>query len=195
MALTDLSRIYYDNAFLPGWGEEDLAEDVACWFASVSKAVHGQLWRRVVVLLDRQRRKITPGRYDELSDDPDYCTVARTVVGDVVVWTHWIGMEHRGSEHTPLVFETGVLNGRLWRFNEYHADEAEARAGHERFCDRVRDEQARFAALVERHRESTRELLNDLDEYGVGIGLPDFVDTGSMSILVDLIRDIAGTGE
>ena len=66
--------------------------------------------------------------------------VARTEIRpDPIVSTVFLGMGHAYGLGPPLLFETMVFpDGDLWDEHERYTTWAEAEAGHQAMCDRVR---------------------------------------------------------
>lgn len=64
--------------------------------------------------------------------------IDKTVIGDVLISTIWLGIDHSFGYGPPLIFETMIFNGGLdqeqWR---WHTVE-EAQAGHDRVVEMVR---------------------------------------------------------
>lgn len=65
-------------------------------------------------------------------------TVARTEVGETLVSTVFLGIDHRFNEGPLLLFETLVLGGPLDQEMERYSTWDEATAGHATMVDRVR---------------------------------------------------------
>jgi hypothetical protein len=64
--------------------------------------------------------------------------VARDLVGDIVISTVFIGLDHRFGDGPPLIFETMVLGGVLDQEMERYSTYDEAEAGHQSMVERVR---------------------------------------------------------
>lgn len=82
---------------------------------------------------------ITMEQWSELVGNLEYKRVAYTTMGEVVVSTVWLGMNHNFDDvGPPLIFETMIFGGDLadeqWRW----ATEAEALDGHEKVVGEAR---------------------------------------------------------
>lgn len=77
---------------------------------------------------------LTYGQYFENED----WIIARTQIGDVLVSTVFLGLNHRFGPGAPLLFETLVFGGELEREMERYETIDEARIGHEQMVNRVR---------------------------------------------------------
>ena len=69
-------------------------------------------------------------------------TVARTQVGDVVVSTVFLGMDHSFGAGPPLLFETMVFGGPLDEEQRRWHRRTEAEAGHKIVVRRVQEANA-----------------------------------------------------
>jgi hypothetical protein len=66
--------------------------------------------------------------------------VRRDEIGDVVVSTVWLGLDHNfGGKGPPLIFETMVFGGTNSEYQERYSTEAAAIAGHERIAAAVKE--------------------------------------------------------
>lgn len=65
-------------------------------------------------------------------NDAEYKRVARTELGDVLVSTVWLGLNHSWDDGPPLIFETMIFGGPHDDWMDRYSTEAEALAGHER---------------------------------------------------------------
>lgn len=80
---------------------------------------------------DRAGQPITFTQWVELLV-PENQRVAKSEVGEAVVSTVWLGLDHNfGGDGPPLIFETMILGGTLDQQQWRYSTEAEARAGHE----------------------------------------------------------------
>lgn len=93
---------------------------------------------------DREGEPITAGMWEMYRGLPDYYRVSYDVVGNVVISTVWLGIDHglgslRGGR--PIIFETMIFGGPMdqecWRYYT----EAEAKAGHAEVVSLLRTEQ------------------------------------------------------
>lgn len=71
-------------------------------------------------------------------DDDDKRRVAKTMIGEVMVSTVFLGLDHRFGEGRPLWFETMVFGGEHDDELERYTTVEESRLGHERWVDKVR---------------------------------------------------------
>ena len=66
--------------------------------------------------------EISLERFSELCRDLDYRRIGRTRVGDAMVSTVWLGINHNWSEGRPHIFETMIFKGddtgeeECWRY-------------------------------------------------------------------------------
>lgn len=68
-------------------------------------------------------------------------TVARTEMGDVLVSTVFLGLDHSFGKGVPILWETLVFGGKLdGEMDRYTTREA-AEKGHARMVSRVKEEQ------------------------------------------------------
>lgn len=67
--------------------------------------------------------------------------IEKTEIGDVLVSTVFLGMNHNWGEGPPLIYETLVFAGDLDGEMERYATEEEAREGHQKMVERVENEQ------------------------------------------------------
>ncbi len=103
---------------------------------------------------DRTGSAITAERADALLGDHDYKIVARDDVDDdTAVSTVWLGVDHSSPlapAGEPVIFETMILtvdeelHGQQWRYRT----EDEARMGHQRVVDSLREGDARDQGSV-----------------------------------------------
>jgi hypothetical protein len=91
---------------------------------------------------DRACQPISWKRWDELTSDEAYRMVAQDVIGDVLVSTCWLGIDHSFGGRVPLIFETMAFARAhqplpdSYEFDkplmqERYATEAEALSGHD----------------------------------------------------------------
>lgn len=85
---------------------------------------------------DRQGWPIDLMQYVHLMDDRDYREVEQTDIGDVLVSTVWLGLDH-GLGDAVLIFETMVFGGDLHLEQHRYPTEEQARAGHAEVVERV----------------------------------------------------------
>ena len=56
--------------------------------------------------------------------------VGRDEIGDILVSTIWLGMNHQWGAGPPLIFETMIFGGEHDQWQERYSTRAEAEAGH-----------------------------------------------------------------
>lgn len=86
---------------------------------------------------DRSGKPITGAQFRALK--ASQYRIALDTIGTSTVSTVWLGLDHAYGDGSPIIFETLVRSGPLSDEMERYSTEAEARAGHERMCERVRD--------------------------------------------------------
>ena len=69
-------------------------------------------------------------------------TVARTQVGDAMVSTVFLGLDHNWGQGPPLIFETMVFGGPNNEYMLRYSTESAALAGHDQVVSAVRDGRA-----------------------------------------------------
>jgi len=86
------------------------------------------------------------GRTPVLTDEPsidDNRTVAKTKIGDVVISTVFLGLDHRmdcmDGAGPPIVFETMVFGGKLDHSEGRYSTWDDAVEGHENWVKLVKD--------------------------------------------------------
>jgi len=103
----------------------------------------------VIDYYDRQGRPITSEQRTELENsDPQYYRIAETFTEDCRISTVWLGLNHQYGDGPPVIFETMVFGGGLDQDAERWCTEEEARAGHERWVEKVRHEADVFRSIV-----------------------------------------------
>jgi hypothetical protein len=90
----------------------------------------------VTYYFGRSGESISVEDWVRLGADPHYRTVEKTVVGDYVVSTIWLGLTFDADPtRVPALFETVVIGGDIpWRRDHdshRYFSESEARHGHE----------------------------------------------------------------
>lgn len=86
---------------------------------------------------DRQGQPIDLYTWGRLLEDHEYKVIEHTMVGQWLVSTVWLGLDHNHWGKPPLIFETMVFDGavpgrdmyREWEVRRY-ATEEDARRGH-----------------------------------------------------------------
>jgi len=89
-------------------------------------------------IYDRLGNPISLYRWGELRRDLSYLQVARTKLGDLLISTVWLGLDHAfGLRQGPLIFETMVFDESsdspsldLGGFTDRYSTEQEAMQGH-----------------------------------------------------------------
>ena len=95
---------------------------------------------------DRLGNPISQKIWAPLFEDTSYRIVAHDNVGDMLVSTVWLGLDHRLGSGSPLIFETMVFHATAPNFEHRYRDlemrrystEADALAGHAELLDLVR---------------------------------------------------------
>jgi hypothetical protein len=87
---------------------------------------------------DRLGLPIPLGEWVERIEDPEYCIVQQTTVGDVLISTVWVGLDCAWGKRPPIIFETMLITGDNFELHGRYSTEEEARAGHEAACRMVR---------------------------------------------------------
>ena len=65
--------------------------------------------------------------------------VARDEIGDVLVSTVFLGLDHGWGRGPPVLWETMVFGGKLDQGQERYVSRADAQAGHARWVFQVRE--------------------------------------------------------
>jgi len=73
----------------------------------------------------------------ESFENPELKIVAQTELPEGEVSTVWLGLDHQFGDGPPLIFETMVFGGELDQECERYSTEEEAKAGHERWIQKV----------------------------------------------------------
>jgi hypothetical protein len=87
---------------------------------------------------DRQGQPIDMMTWAQMFEDKAVKVVAQTKVGDVLVSTAWLGLDHNFLGGPPLIFETMVFGGLLDQEQERYSTEAQALAGHDQMVAKVK---------------------------------------------------------
>jgi hypothetical protein len=95
---------------------------------------------RLEHLYDRAGNPISFERWRLLFEDKRYQQVAADHVGEVLVSTVWLGLDHGWLDTPPIIFETMVFGAEQTGDDEQHrySTEAEALAGHQRIVEELR---------------------------------------------------------
>jgi hypothetical protein len=93
-------------------------------------------------LYDRDGRPMSMDEFSARLMDMAYKHVAATAIGDdVEVSTVWLGVDHNFTRTgPPLIFETMVFGGDMDGCGERWPNAEAARAGHDQWVARVREE-------------------------------------------------------
>lgn len=75
-------------------------------------------------------------------ESESYKVVSQTHVGEVLVSTVWLGIDHQFGDGPPLIFETMVFGGPLDSEQDRYPTEVAALAGHDQMVARVREGRA-----------------------------------------------------
>ncbi|OFB37957.1 hypothetical protein BA059_16810 [Mycolicibacterium sp. (ex Dasyatis americana)] len=102
---------------------------------------------------DRDGKPMPDDWYDTTKHGNKYSStmsnkrVACTVVGDIVVSTVWLGLDHEHYTDVPIIFETMTF-GEPWNNKmERYSTEEDAMRGHLRVLERLRAGKPPFAYL------------------------------------------------
>jgi hypothetical protein len=121
---------------------------------------------------------VTDPAFKELSEEwHKNKTVRKTDVGDAMVSTVYLGLDHSYGEGPPLIFETmvfgGVLDQQQWRYST----EAQAIEGHARVIGLVEAAEDRLGHIVSRRdvRDAV-ELLCGFTTGGESIEAQQIID-------------------
>jgi hypothetical protein len=91
---------------------------------------------------DREGNPISLYQWALMFENDEAKRVARTELGDVVVSTVWLGLDHGwGDDDRPLIFETMVFEGKMDGEQMRYSTEEEARTGHQAMVIRVRNKE------------------------------------------------------
>lgn len=70
--------------------------------------------------------------WGKLFNDPKYRTVKKDVIGDILVSTVFLGLDHGYGSGKPVLFETMIFGGDHDDYQVRYCTWEEAEAGHER---------------------------------------------------------------
>lgn len=88
---------------------------------------------------DREGKPIDMDTWLSLWRDVTYKVIRKTMVGDVLVSTVWLGIDHAfGYSERPLIFETMLFVGAEGDEMYRYYTEAEALADHDRLVEQLR---------------------------------------------------------
>jgi hypothetical protein len=105
-------------------------------------------WAGRAVYYDRQGAPMTRQEWARRFDDEDYRHVARDVIGPdepldptplITVSTFWLGFNQDWRSSAPLIYQTIIIGGQHDATGMWHATESQARQGHRRVIDALRD--------------------------------------------------------
>lgn len=76
--------------------------------------------------------------WDALENERKYTIIEQTTIGDYLISTVWLGLDHSFGYGPPLIFETMVFKGGESDLDcERYSTEEEALAGHAAICEKV----------------------------------------------------------
>lgn len=84
---------------------------------------------------DIEGKPISLQEYCFLAQDPTYVTVDRSLIGDKVVSTVWLGINHSSNPYQPAIFETMVLPE--CEITERYSTLEDAKLGHSRIVEEL----------------------------------------------------------
>jgi hypothetical protein len=88
---------------------------------------------------DRGGFSISQLRWTHLFQDKSYQVVRQTMIGDVMVSTVWLGLDHGHGDGPPIIFETMVFGPKHVFEEQYrYATEADALAEHRKIVAQLR---------------------------------------------------------
>jgi hypothetical protein len=76
------------------------------------------------------KRGVTIEIYKDYEEHPEKKRIARTQIGDVVVSTVFLMIDHGFLDETPILFETMIFGGEYNDFQERYETWEEAEEGH-----------------------------------------------------------------
>lgn len=107
---------------------------------STSDIARSEAWDTVNgFYFDRDGKALTLRQWVEHTEDLAYLRVDRTVIGDVVVSTVWLGVNTDLHGEAPRIFETMVFGGEYSEQSWETSTEADARLLHDAVVTAVRD--------------------------------------------------------
>jgi len=103
-------------------------------------------------MYDRDGSPISVEEWSRLHNDRQYIRIGETTIGNYVVSTVWLGIDHSWDKGRPVIFETMVFTSSAWTADRSDPDrdplleldcvrystEREARKGHRDMCTLVR---------------------------------------------------------
>src|SRR5690348_11829956 len=81
---------------------------------------------------DKNGKPLSLMAWATLLEDRDYKRVASSQIGQYLISTVWLGLNHNYDGGKPLIFETMVFGPDDEEYTERYSTEAEALAGHKR---------------------------------------------------------------
>jgi hypothetical protein len=109
------------------------------------------------VLKGKVPKKVSFKKYLEWCQKGDNTIVDRTDIGNILVSTVFLCLDHSFRGDVPILFETMIFGGKLEGYQERYSTWDEAIDGHKRACDRVLKE---FSLKPETLRKVVIEGLN-----------------------------------
>lgn len=91
---------------------------------------------------DRDGKPITRDEWGKLCGDDDYRRVAIVDLGERLISTVWMGIDHNFGKGKPIIFETMVFGDAFVAddYCERYSTLEEAEAGHARIVSQVRSD-------------------------------------------------------
>lgn len=91
---------------------------------------------------DRDGKPITRDEWGQLCEDYDYRRVAIVDLGERLISTVWMGIDHNVGKGKPIIFETVVFGDAFADdvYCERYSTLEEAKAGHDRIVSQVRSD-------------------------------------------------------
>lgn len=91
--------------------------------------------------LDENNKPVLTELFDEYIDweRNNSRTIAREVIGDVIVSTVFLGLDHRYSGETPVLWETMIFNGEHDQYQERYTSHEDALEGHQNAINLVNE--------------------------------------------------------
>lgn len=88
---------------------------------------------------DKQGNPLTREEYFALLDriGPMYKLVGNTTIGDALVSTVWLGLDHSYDNGEPVIFESMIFGGDRDEYSERYSTLEEAQQGHLRLVNEL----------------------------------------------------------
>ena len=94
---------------------------------------------------DKEAKPINAMEWMALFDDPNYQRISRTEIGDYIVSTVWLGLDHNYGDGDPVIFETMVFDKK--------GDDV----GQRRYCTLAQAARGHMEMVVEAEELASRE--------------------------------------